>query len=466
VATGLLDTFLTQEKPDLLEASMKWPRVVRYRKNGPILARIYKPKTSGEPGTTPYPFYRVTWLAAGKRRAKAFRFAGQGGAKEYAETLVKDLAKGSQVAALTPGEARSMLAIRDALEAYQSETGVIISPIQAITEYLTAKRQLGKRPFSEAITGFLGTVATVKRMDLSTAVVEFTTARAQKSESKDGRRAQLSSTYTYNTGLWLGNFAAEFPGHAVCDLTKEHLDLYFSNKKRADLAPKSRNHIRATLAMFFRWAIKNDYLPATHRLLEAMGMERETVMGEDTDFFRPAELQTLLDAADDTIRPIIALCGLAGLRQQEALRLTWEDVFRVEGHVEITAAKSKTRSRRLVKVVPALAAWLRPFQGKQGPLWTMSRDTFHAQFADLRDPTNIPVRKNGLRHAFCTYHFALYSNENLTAAQAGNSPAMIHAHYKGLATKKEAVAWFSVKPAGAENAPGTLGTPQQGAVIK
>ena len=42
---------------------------------------------------------------------------------------------------------------------------------------------------------------------------------------------------------------------------------------------------------------------------------------------------------------------------------------------------------------------------------------------------------------------ALRSNENLTAAQAGNSPAMIHAHYKGLATKAEAEKWFKVKPA-------------------
>jgi hypothetical protein len=41
----------------------------------------------------------------------------------------------------------------------------------------------------------------------------------------------------------------------------------------------------------------------------------------------------------------------------------------------------------------------------------------------------------------------LHGNENLTAQQAGNSPAMIHAHYKGLATKKEAKTWFAVKPA-------------------
>jgi hypothetical protein len=58
-------------------------------------------------------------------------------------------------------------------------------------------------------------------------------------------------------------------------------------------------------------------------------------------------------------------------------------------------------------------------------------------------------RPNALRHSYVTYHFALHANENLTAAQAGNSLQMIHAHYKGLATKAEAEKWFDVKPAGA-----------------
>jgi hypothetical protein len=32
-----------------------------------------------------------------------------------------------------------------------------------------------------------------------------------------------------------------------------------------------------------------------------------------------------------------------------------------------------------------------------------------------------------------------------------NSPAMIHAHYKGLATKAEAEKWFNVQPNRAAN---------------
>ena len=66
----------------------------------------------------------------------------------------------------------------------------------------------------------------------------------------------------------------------------------------------------------------------------------------------------------------------------------------------------------------------------------------------------IPSRRNGLRHAFITFHMAKHTNENLTAAEAGNSPAMLHQHYRGLATLSDAIKWFQVKPPrakGAEN---------------
>jgi hypothetical protein len=58
----------------------------------------------------------------------------------------------------------------------------------------------------------------------------------------------------------------------------------------------------------------------------------------------------------------------------------------------------------------------------------------------------IPVRRNGLRHGFCTFHYALHADEGLTAKEAGNSPSVVHACYKGLATKQEAGAWFSIGP--------------------
>lgn len=128
------------------------------------------------------------------------------------------------------------------------------------------------------------------------------------------------------------------------------------------------------------------------------------------------------------------------------MQLTWQDVFGTPGHITVTASKSKTRSRRLVEIVPALAQWLESCREHKGPLWPLGVDMWQENFKALREKEKIPARKNGLRHAFCTYHFALHANENLTAQQAGNSPAMIHQHYKGLATKAEAEKWFAVMP--------------------
>jgi integrase len=173
-------------------------------------------------------------------------------------------------------------------------------------------------------------------------------------------------------------------------------------------------------------------------------------------FTVPQNLPPFFREADDEIRPMITIGGLAGLRTAELLRLDWVDLWRVAGHIEITAGKAKTRQRRLVEICPALTGWLEPFRtDTSGKVWAGAEKTFQDRLNALcasakceHKGKSVAVKRktNGLRHAFCTYHLALNSNDNLTALQAGNSPEIIHAHYKGLATKAEAEKWFNVKP--------------------
>ena len=410
---------------------MRFPVTIRHRTS---TAKIYAP--AGK-----FAYYRVAFTTAGKRKMQTF--AVYSDAKAAAERIVRDAANGSQAAALSASQSRDALAAFERLDGYFKAKGKRISLNAAVGDYLDALGKLNV-PLSAAVAGYLSTVATVKRVAVAAAVKEFVDGRELETKSADGKRAQLSKNYFQITKLWLGWFEKTFPATPVCDLTKEHLDLFMSG--RSHLAAKSKNHLRATVKMFLNWCVKQDYLPTTHRLLDAAGMKRQKADSCETDFYRPAELRAMLDAANDTMRPIIALQGLAGIRLQEAQRLTWQDVFGTAGHVAISATKSKTRSRRLVEICPALAAWLEPYRQHKGQLWTQSRDTYHAAFVELREPLKIPARKNGLRHAFCTYHFALHGNENLTAAQAGNSPTVIHSAYKGLATKADEEKWFAVKP--------------------
>jgi hypothetical protein len=67
---------------------------------------------------------------------------------------------------------------------------------------------------------------------------------------------------------------------------------------------------------------------------------------EAIDFYTPAELSCLLQAASkdraQTPAPVVALCGLGCACK--AVRLSWEDVFHVEGHVEVSDQKQDPRT--------------------------------------------------------------------------------------------------------------------------
>ena len=366
-------------------------------------------------------------------------------AKGHADGLVKELAKGSQVTALNPAQARDSLAALERLADFYRATGRRVSLLAAVSEFAEASAQLSGRTLGEAVTGYLRTVASVKPKDIGEAVTEFLQADEPRTKAREGERPQLAPKFFYIRKLQLTRFAAMFPNTAVCDLTKEHLGKFIESL--SELSAKSRNHYREAVRQFLQWAVRKDYLPPTHRLNEADGMRLEHADIGEICYYTPSEFAALLEKADDTLRPIIAIGGLAGLRTEELLRLTWEDVWRVSGHIEVTARIAKGRFRRLVKICPALAAWLKPFRDHtSGKLWSESESIFQKNFLNFCEDMEVTRKKNGLRHAFCTYHYAEYADENLTAQQSGNSPQIIHSNYKGLATKAEAKKWFSVRP--------------------
>jgi integrase len=349
---------------------------------------------------------------------------------------------------LHPAQARDALAALERLTDFYRATGRRVSLLAAVSEFVEASGKLGGRTMGEAVEGYMRTVASVKRKDIKEAVAEFLLADATRTHAADGQRAQMSGKYAYNRKLQLNRFADTFQSTAISELSKEHLDKFIGSLD--DFSAKSRNHYRAAVRQFLQWAVRKDYLTPTHRLFEADTMRHERANTAEIKFYTPREFAPLLAAAKDDLRPlrpIIAIGGLAGLRTAELLRLDWSDVWRVPGHIEVTAGKAKTRQRRLVKICPPLAAWLKPFRTlTTGKLWTGHEITFQQHFVELCKDADVTRKTNGLRHAFCTYHFAANANENQTAQQAGNSPAQIHAHYKGLATKAEAKKWFKVGP--------------------
>ena len=51
-----------------------------------------------------------------------------------------------------------------------------------------------------------------------------------------------------------------------------------------------------------------------------------------------------------------------------------------------------------------------------------------------------------MRHSFGSYFFAKSKNENLTASEMGNSPAMVFQHYRALVKESDSLEYWSLRP--------------------
>jgi integrase len=112
--------------------------------------------------------------------------------------------------------------------------------------------------------------------------------------------------------------------------------------------------------------------------------------------------------------------------------------------IEVTAAKSKTRRRRLVPLQPNLKAWLAI--GGVVPLRDVNQ-RMRLFTAALRKKHGIDWTHNVTRHSWCSYHLAQFRSAAETALQAGHSEQMLFTHYRELVTPDQAKEFWSIVPA-------------------
>ena len=120
------------------------------------------------------------------------------------------------------------------------------------------------------------------------------------------------------------------------------------------LAPQHYRNFRTVLHTLFQHAAARSYCFDN----PVEGVERVKVPGGgNIAIFTPNEIARLLSAATPDILPFVALGAFAGLRTAEVERIEWREIDLAGGFVHLGSDKAKTRSRRLVPVLPNLAAW-------------------------------------------------------------------------------------------------------------
>lgn len=404
-----------------------YPHAVKF---GSIAIKIYRCRNGK------YETFVTNWRI-GKR---AFRrgFSNAERAVEFAEATARNLAAG-HVDATTISTTEAAI-YREAARLLANRLPVHV----AVGEYVTAKERLSdKGTLLEACDHFVRAASrNLQRRKVPDIVEEFIAAK-----SGDG----LSPRYIKDLTFRLRRFATSFP-YVIADIMTPEIDDWLRGLNTSLI---TRNNFRRLIITFFNFARRRGYLPRD-RETEAHWVEQPKIVTGPISIFTPRELAELLEAAHGQVKLAIALGAFTGIRSAELLRLQWENFHWEEEVIELGSDQTKTASRRLVPMLPALRAWIDPHAKSAGLVLNYSLPVCLAEaFATTAeratetrgsDAPPLPWKRNGLRHSYASYRLAVTSNVSELSLEMGNSPQKIFSSYRKLVTRAHAEAWFNVTP--------------------
>jgi integrase len=233
-------------------------------------------------------------------------------------------------------------------------------------------------------------------------------------------------------------FTGAFAGRLVAEITAAEIDDWL---RSIPLEPLTRNNHRRVVSMMFSYAMLRRYCSENPVVQTAKARVKAKPVGVLT----PEQTKRLLECADAALRPALGVASFAGLRHAEILKLDWHEVHLDRGFIEVTAAKSKTASRRLVTILPNLKAWLEAADARSGPVYPVNgrKLTDAARIrAGLKDWPS-----NALRHSYASYHLAKFQDAPALALQMGHTTTgMLFAHYREVVTPDDAATYWKISP--------------------
>lgn len=212
------------------------------------------------------------------------------------------------------------------------------------------------------------------------------------------------------------------------------------------MSPHSRNQVIAHYKAFFSWLDRRGMLAVN----PAAGLEMARIDFKAPAIYTPAQAAAILAAAEESDQAIVAhlaLAAFAGIRSSGLLRLPTAAVNLEAGTVLVPGAADKLRRSYLITInsVPNMLAWLTAYPyAKTG----LSLRRINARILKVYKKAGVKLVRNGFRHSFGSYFYALTSDPIRTSAMLGHFGGVdtLLGHYRALATRSQAEEYFSIWP--------------------
>ena len=461
--------------PQAPEKETKWAVV-----KGSQTVRIYYTPDHTDKGEIP--FFTISYWTNGKRSRHVFPTLKA--AKTAAKKKAEELDRGDHGATkLTNADSAAYFRAIELLK----PSGASLE--FAASEFANAVKRLGGVSLSTVVDYYLR-----RNVPMEPKLVpEVVTEMIQLKEAD-----RLSDRYIKQLTYDMNRFTSRFCNR-IGDVRGTEVDAWLRELK---VGPRTRNNLRASIQVLFNYAISRKYLEKDHDEMDAIPLAKDK--GGEIEIFTPKEMAELLAVAAAEQLPFMAISAFAGVRHAEIQRLDWKHVNQAAGIIEIRAGTAKTASRRVIPILPNLAAWLKPHWKEAGPVCSFTNMV--DQFKDMTRKVNLARRAawaaakgisdeelqaadaraaqrrkeenerqkgrrargsvlppgsetaadegwapfawkhNALRHSFISYRVSETGNVANVSLEAGNSPQMIFQHYKELVQPDAAKAWFAIVP--------------------
>ena len=275
----------------------------------------------------------------------------------------------------------------------------------------------------------------------------------------DAQRRRIADATQRTWRQQVGKFCRDQGNPPVEEVTRQMVTAFIEQYR----TEASRTSIKNALVNFLSWCGEDGQGYCARGHFHGLTWRRIRGAKPKPTYLSVGDCEALLNALElldrkkevDPVRTrklqaAFAVALLVGVRPVDEMSgLLWDHFDLKKDQIRIPAEISKTNDERWISPIPEnLKVWLKRARYCKGdPVRPMNYRNWRAQVKKAREEVNVATWCNDIaRHTFATYSFQHNGLEWTMESGGWTNPTTLFKHYKGLATKEEAEAFYSILP--------------------